>query len=109
MMALTLVPTPFTILPNTLSSETPVQLDVAEPSCTSMTTTSAPAARSAAAPVFTSSTTEVTLMSAMPDGETRDGRSSVTAPTKPTLTPPTDLIQVAPSDTPGEAATSGSA
>ena len=29
----------------------------------------------------------------MPSGDTRLGRSSVTAPTKPTVTPPTSVVQ----------------
>ena len=44
--------------------------------------------RSAAAPASLS-TMDEPLMSAMPPGETSDGRSSVTAPTKPTSTPST--------------------
>ena len=65
------------------------------PSCTSMTTRSAPSATRSAASALTESRCLSTAMSAMPPGLTSAGSSSVTAPTKPTSTSPKSLIQVA--------------
>ena len=65
------------------------------PSWTSSTTTSAPSALRSVAAALVSSTMSVTVMSAMPSAFTRDGRSSVTAPMKPTSTSPKSRIQVA--------------
>ena len=65
------------------------------PSCTSITTTSAPCATRSAASVLTEVTIFSTAMSAMPPGLTSAGSSSVTAPTKPTWTSPKSLIHVA--------------
>src|SRR6478752_417896 len=63
------------------------------PSWTSSTTTSAPAALSSAASSLVADTMSVTVSPAMPSGLTSDGRCSVTAPTKPTVTPATSVVQ----------------
>ena len=60
----------------------------AAPSWTSRITTSAPWSLRSLAAALVASTMSVTLMSAMPSGETSSGRCSVTAPTNPTSTPP---------------------
>ena len=53
-----------------------------------------PLAFRSSAAAFDSSTMSVTLMSSIPPGATSSGRCSVTAPTKPTLTPPKSLVHV---------------
>ena len=94
-MASTFGPTPLTIAPNAVVGSVARAYDVVDaPSWVRSTITSAPAASRSVAAALVASTMLVTLMLAMPAAATRDGRSSVTAPMKPTSTSPKSRIQV---------------
>ena len=93
-IASTLSLTPVMMLPKSDVGSAAIwaQVVVSEPSCTSMTTTSAPWAFSSSASALTAVTMSVTSICAMPPGVTSSGRCSVTAPTKPTSTPSIVLV-----------------
>src|SRR6478735_7855663 len=68
---------------------------VGAPSWTSMITRSAPwLSLRLSASAFTESTMSSTVTPTIPPGETSDGRSSVTAPTKPTTIGPAGVVNV---------------
>ena len=85
-----------TIFPKSFEpSVTDEQLVFGAPSCTNRTTMLAPSAFSASASLFAAAAMSVTVMSAIPAGETNSSRCSVTAPTKPTVTPFIFLVHTA--------------